>query len=603
MYSSAETGMPTLNRLYPQSVETGPIERAAADDRLKDELRQTIQELPLAHNGESNVPYNNADVAARIRPRYSERQLDRFERKLDREGTFNVPIIWREVEIDDMPRRMPLVTATEGADHGDMSSMIYLRDQIQVARSYMELATCDPDEGRYAEKADMGRQLILSSLHLMSTPRQLDRFATAIGNPGATPKQHEWPIISFPLGDLEATKPNGWRNNQDSFQMLADLTFDALNRGFISPEDLLESNKKFLSSVVPFMEAVGYPKHESSGTWEEYIANRTSVISVETSLLYKMKTALQGPQAEQLAFLEMGYANHGGQGALPDKLEDMVRAGLTELGGRWPFESPDYDTRDIKYREADAALAYGLMYDIPDLLEKYEIPIAIAGNQPQSAMVLEDLLLEQLDSLMDPETGAMKRYNRDSYLRLDFLLHAVQANLAAVKSRIARVALRNEREPDLEAKDRLRDGVVPKGRQAAWPHPVAQLSAWAARRQMRALSLGQTFAAERYHHLSVTYLNQSSRSITGANHYNIVRQNEVSYGVQKVTPFRMPEAMVSYTDSKGVMIVPSPHTQLNWAAATQGEAFGMCRVAAHAANAHRLGELSVLDSEPVELVA
>jgi hypothetical protein len=584
-------GIPAPN-YYPQPVAEGPVARIAADELLKADLRAKIPETALGDIGEASVSYNNAEVAARIRPDYSERQLDRFEQKLDDEGVFTVPITWREMQVERVTQLVPLVGATELAtNHGDMSSMIYLRDHIQVARSYMELALQDPT--RYAEKGNMGRQLLLSAMHLMSTPHQLDRFDNVINVLGAKAEQKDWPFISFKLDDLEATKPNGWRNNQDSFQMLTDATFDAINRGFIGVEDLTESHKKFLGSIVPFLESVGFPRHKSSGSWEEYAGRRTSVMSVETAMLHKMRKALDGPNAEQLAFLQTEYTKHGGEVVLPYKLDTMVRSGLEEIGRRWPYESPDYEQGDIKYREADAALTYGLMYDIPDLLEEYQIPIACMGDLPASVITLEHLLLEQLDSLIDPETGSMQRYKRDSYLRRNFLTHEIQANVATVKAHVAKLALRLKTEPDLEMKQRLRNGVVPQGREAAWPHPVAQLSAWAARREIRAQNLGQSFEAERYHRLSIEYLNQCARSITGTQQYHVVRQEDGGYGVQQVAAFRVPEAMVTYSDKKGDLIVPSPHTQLNWAANTVGEAFKLCRVAAHVTNAHRLGAFSV----------
>lgn len=602
MYSTAETGVPTPNNPYPKSGEMGPVDRIKADERIKSELRVQMPELTPGDTSETPDLYNNAEVASLIRPNYTELELNHFERSLDEKGVFNVPITWRKMKVEGAMQDVPLVAATElGTDHGDMSSMIYLRDQIQVARSYMELSLQAPN--RYGEKEAVGRQLLQSALHLMSTPHQLERFDNVINTYGAKAKQDEWPFISFLLNDLEATEPNGWRNNQDSFQMLADLTFDALNRGYIQPEDLAESHKKFLGSVVPFLESVGFPRHKSSGSWEEYAANRTSVMAVETSLLHKMKTALNGPHAEELGFLQDAYNEHGGEGPLAYTLDTLVRTGLTELGQRWPHESPEYTRTDIKYREADAALAYTLMYDIPDLLEAYEIKIACADNQKLSAIELEDIMLEQLGSLIDPETGAMKRYKRDSYLRLNFLTHEIQAHVAAVKAHVAKLALRGKTEPDLEMKQRLRHGVVPQGREAAWPHPVAQLSAWAARREMQARAIGRPFEAGRYHNLSVAYLNQSSRSITGENQYNIVRQADGSYGVQQVAAYRMPEAMVSYKDTKGVMIVPSPHTQLNWAAASQGEAFAMCLAASRAANAQHLGGVVAREETLDELAA
>jgi hypothetical protein len=587
-------------------------QRVVMDEELFATLRERIPDPDLYTSKYVQGVFTNGEVARRVRSEYTERGLSRFTNSLEKQGTFDVPITWMTLEVEGTETLLPFVAATEinEVDHGDMSSMVYMRDQIQTARSYMELYIQDPSHN--FQKGNMGRLLIKSALHLLSTPKQLDRFVD-VAIKGKEAGQEDWPFISQHFNDLAGEDPNGWRNMQDSFQMLGHLTFDAMERGFLDPNDLTDSNHQMLGSMVPLLSSVGFPKHESSGTWEEFLASRTSVIAIETALAYKMQKLLSWSHPEEPEGLTrlrsslndtyQALRPAGTPATLEEQVGVMVQSGLGEIGRRLPHESPEYETKgDVRYRGADATLAYLLMYDIPGLLAQYKIPIACAGNRPLEVEQIEDIILEQLDTLIDPATGSMKRYKGDSYLGANFLTHTIQASVMAIKSLIANVARRNNREPDLAKKQRMRDSVVPKDHEATWPHPVAQLAAWAARRGIEANQSGRVEAASRYQKLSTKYLNQAARSITGTDEWYIVRKAEGEFVVRKVPAFRVPEARVTYKDAKGVMRVPSPHTQLNWAAATMSEAFGLSLTAMRSAKVHRLG-ISAIDQELVPVAA
>jgi hypothetical protein len=573
-----------------QAPQLASLEHQAADERLTDELRASLPERFLATTNVGEQTFANELVAAHARPTYTADELEQFEDYLDQEGVFAVPLTWGEITVEGAKQSLPFVAATEtSANHGDMSSMIYLRDHIQVARAYMEMATLDPE--RYKTQGLLGKQLIQSALHAMSTETQLGRFEKLIEK-GSAAGQEDWPFISLHLGDLDAVEPNGWRNMQDSWQMLTHLTLDAFERGFMNLDDITESNRQFLGYVTPALEAVGFPKHESSGTWEEVIAIRTSVMAVETALFHKMHQLLTGPQADQYRFLSDNYAAHrrvGTQANLVDQLADMRLAGLTELGQRLPFESPDYDKSSVKYREADAALSYLLTYDIPELLEEFDIPIACLGGHAASARIIEDVVLQQLYSLMDPETGGMKRYRRDSYLGVNFLTNTVQASITAIKNFIAKEALERGTRPDLDKKQRLRNGIVNSGAshgtEAAWAHPVAYTGAEMARRRLRVAQEQQPAEAADYQRHNEHFLNQLVRTITGSRQPTLARQASGKSGVEIVSEHKVPEAWVRVRDALGVMLVPSPHSPLNWAAANTALMFAYSRAAARAAEA------------------
>ena len=176
--------------------------------------------------------------------------------------------------------------------------------------------------------------------------------------------------------------------------MLAYAALDGIERGFMKVEDLDDAHKQFLSSIVPFLDAIGYPDYENSGSWEELATKRTSVMAVETALLAKIQKL---SKSTDFAFLL----------DQTDKLtlDDMVKTGLTEVGKRLPFESPDdeykHDPNSVKYREADAALAYVLMYDLPRLLEDNDIPIG-EDREHIDRYEIENRVLKKLYDLLDP---------------------------------------------------------------------------------------------------------------------------------------------------------------------------------------------------------
>jgi hypothetical protein len=532
------------------------------DTRLVADLYEKSQ-----HPEDTEFHCQNEEFAELIKVNYTPEELATIEKRLHNKGTTNVSTVDSySVEIDGITQPISFVAATEitkdTPNHGEMSSMLYLRDHIQTASVLMELHLNDREN--YQSEAAEGKRLLMSALHLMSTPAQLERFQNVIEHGGAS--QEDWPHISLLFDDLEAEGPNGWRNKQDTFQMLAYLTCDAIERGFIDVGSLSESHKKFLGSVAPLLKSVGFPKYESSGSWEEIAARRTSVMAVETALLDKIVSLSENN--EELAFLR-GDLDAESVATLRDE-------GLHEIGRRLPFESPDYPKDSIKYREADAALTYVLMYDIPKLLADKSIPTGPSG-EAMSEQAIENLVLSELATLIDPVTGGMRRYNGDSYQRVNFHTNEVQQTVADIKHVVKEDA--GDGEIDLDKKQRLRDLLTPKGREATWTHPLGQLSAWAAKRSITARRSGQIEVAENYRVLSTRFLNQTIATITGNNQYHAVLNAKKQYIIKKVPADRLPECLVTYETPQGtVFTVPSPHTPLNWSSAMLKEAVGLLRV-------------------------
>ena len=523
--------------------------------RSPDEWRQLRMlmtcddELLAALFEKAMVPPRSLNIRAMNRG-----ELEVLRADLEQKGALSIPTMHQgSVVVGGVEHSLVFVAATDidpnHSHHGEMSTMLYLRDHVQAARTMMELYLCD--SARYKKEGETGRQLLLSALHLMSTPRQLERF-TGVASRGLAAGQGDWPHISFWFNDLQAERPNGWRNKQDSFQMLAHLTLDAIDRGFIATDQLLDAHKRFLESIVPLLRSVGFPNYESSGSWEENCARRTSVMAIETALLIKMQDAAS--RYDACAFLA------------DEMLDRMIADGLKEVGRRLPFESPDYPSDSIKYRRADATLAYVLLYDLPAELARRKVPIGKDGRL-MNATEIETLILDELASLDDPMTGGMVRYRGDSYQGVNFHTNTAQWVVRAIKQKVSRAT----DEPDLDEKQRLRRMLMPSGREAAWLHPLGQLSAWAAHRSLETTG----GASDRYRNLGITYLDRTLGLLTGSDMWCTAIGDDGAYHLVRVPAAKLPECYVTYRYEGEELIIPSPHTPLNWAAACAKEAIGL----------------------------
>lgn len=537
---------------------------------------KTLLDTLLASNAQggefvsplTGLSFANEMLATIAQPDYSADQLELLEAHLKAMGTLDIPLVTgHTLTIDGVEHSVSLLGATEladdGANHGEMSKMFYLRDHIQAAYALMELHLQDPE--RYSEEGQLGRHMLFSVMHCMSTPAQLKRFENVI-NLGPAATQEDWPHISLWFDDLRGEAPNGWRNKQDTMQMLAHLSLDSIDRGFINETDVSQSHKRFLGSVVPLLTAVGFPNYETSGSWEEVAARRTSVLAIETAIMHKISTMVA--QGKNVDFLAEAYERSGVHATTGrtfyEQVEYMLDQGLREVGRRLPFESPDYDKNSVKYREADAALAYVLMYGLPQMLAAKNIPIG-KDQKTASEYEIEDIVLKQIESLIDQKTHGILRYKGDSYQRVNFHTGVVQKIIGAIKARVKSEAAEAGMEVNLEQKQALRDLLTPQGREASWVHPLGQVSSWAAKRHIEALRANDELGAERYRRLSLRYLNYNLSNVTGGSTYNTALNAEGKYQIKPIKPYRVPECLITYQTANGdACTVASPHTPLNW---------------------------------------
>lgn len=574
-----------------------PDELIAADQLLREVLYAKNSERPTPYSESTGLTCMNQEIADDwISEEYVADGIKAMEDRLKEEGTLDIPVITgKTVVVDGVEKEVSIVAATDtSSPHGEMATKLYLRDQIQAASALLELSSCKPE--RYGnmktEGSDgaQGRTLLISALDLMSTAKQLERMDKIIA--GGNKGQGDWPHILFDFNDLNAKLPNGWRNIQDTLPMLADLAFDSLKRGIITTQDLGPAHKHFLGSVMPFLKAVGFPRYENSGSWEEVAAIRTSVMGIETAMLHKVQQLTLNDKNGRFNFLRTQFdiaKQHVTELVdtnFDDALEGMIDNGLREIGKRIPYESPD-ETVPIRQRHADASLVYLLMYGIPQLLAERQIPIGKSG-MILSAEEIEFTILAEIATLFDEETHGIHRYgnpenpdeNPDSYEGLDFNTAAKQLAIRAFKKRgKEEAAAQGHTEIDLDVKQQRRDLLIGGERPAAWTHPLGQIAGWAAK---RSLELRETSPemADLYLQTSTHFLNYMLSTITGEGQWYAVMDGRGGFETKEVAAWRLPECYVAYRLSKKDgeqvdFVVPSPHTPLNWSAATLRLALGL----------------------------
>jgi len=572
------------------------------DQLLIAELRARTETADTAYSPHTNEWYLNPEIADAVRPLYSAREINDLRETLTRNGTLDIEMVTAKLTVDRQEIDVPCMPATKlDPNLGEMGEVMYWRDSYQHTRGNMRLFLHDPD--RYATEGKEAFDELQGYLFAMSTPAQLSRFDYVIAH-GTEAGQLDWPNITVRFSDIGGEQPFEWRHKQDSVPMLVDLTLEALQKNFIKPEDLHEHHKELLGRIVPFLRRAGYPRYESSGSWEEVAAmSRTSVLSVETSLLERIHSLMQSELAPQLEFLAEGHNTHIGNSSksFTQTVEEMMLDGLHTIGKQLPHESPDPNQPAIRQRSADATLVYTLMYRMPELLAKHHIPTG-PKRRAMSQENIQDLINEQLDTLFDPATGCMMRYAEitpgdgrgDSYQRVNWHTGAVKTGVARLKRLMkTAAALAGRTEIDLDQKQQERDKIVPEGRQAMWPHPMFQRAAWAAERSIEATALGDHRAERRYRKQATDYINHALRAVTGPNQYHAAVGEDGTYSVVPTQPNRLPEAIITAADEHGWFLTASPHSPLHWAVATCREATGLLVIATERAHTMQLGRLSL----------
>ncbi len=515
----------------------------------KEKDRILINELveKISNDPKLNNDYRNTEIREKFSNIESLSILNELEELLASKDTFNLNIenhIIKDLDGEELGLFLARAATT---DMWPMGTHCWIKDNALIGD---RLLSANSNFSGIENHRKLGKKMLLSCLNLMSTVSQLNRVKEVIK--GSDPNNpSNWPYLFMGFNNLNATSKESWNHMQIAWQFLLVSIYKAINAKLISVEELSEKNKEFMSLSIPFLIKVGFPNYESAGCWEEIVANRLSVLSVDCSFLIYSKDNMSKTEFSFLSEIWSDFSdiNLDKQNTL---LDEAILKGQKHIAEKIPFESACYEKGDPRYRKADMALMYFLQYSHIIFKDKEEISL------------YNDKVLEQILSLFDKETFCIKRYQNDSYQRQGYFRNSIAQKL---KSRDENLS------GEFSSMDSFisRNKIVPKGREASWTHSVWQLSAWAGRIYRKTKKID-------FFNLQKEMFEAGLKTITGFGEYSLEQDSSKETRVVEIPAFRIPECYISDIDEHGnEHIFPSPHTPLNWAIGEAISAFSSLR--------------------------
>lgn len=528
---------------------------------------------PLIEVGEFR--FRNSELARFARENYTLDEIAALENHMRISSALRVTIQDAYLMTSDgVHEDIRTIGATTRETGGEMSGALWVRDQTQCASSMMEMYILDPH--KYVAEGKDAKDILLSLMTIMSTPSQLARFQAMIEKghiPNFRNNSANWPYIFFHNDNLNTEKRERWQHKQDAWQMLIRDTERAIETGIISPSDLKPQHKRFLGMAIPFLAAVDFVSLENAGSWEEISAVRSSTLAWDVAAIQSLARLAKKPEFD---FLNAIYKDN--QKYLPNTdsssnfnqaAERMSKDGLDAMENALPYESPNYNREDPRYRSADASLLYLLDLGIPQQLSERKFPnTSNIKSRDEYTRQLEDSILSQVLRLSDSVSGGIARYgvsgeSRDSYQAENFWTNMTQIKLKEL--------YRSPTPPgDFGGVHKFvgRDRLVPSGRSAAWTHFVAQISGWASSRYIKTSN-------PYYYSVAQTFLNRILSTVTGKNEYSVIFEGN-QLVAQHIPPNRITESFVTISNPNGKkLIFPSPNTPLNWGIQKTAEALAL----------------------------
>ncbi len=490
-----------------------------SDKALIAELYQGVNARPGVFVDQ--LPYRNEEIAGWVESNCSVKAL--YER-LEERGTFELnteTVLWTDRDGEEKTLLMNRASSTH---MWPMGTNYWVRDNAIIGARLLQTSS---RVSWYSEELrDRGRELLLSSLTVMSSCQQLERFEAIVEGRVDEKDPHVWPHIFLDIeSNMNAAKDEPWMHQQDAWQIACYYVLEAVEYGRIDHEALTEKHLRLLRLVVPFLKAVDFSRCENGGSWEEIAAVRTSVLSWEVSLLAKIKAA---------KWLEVDE----------DLLDSLMSQGVEHLQKAIPYESPTYDHGDARYREADSSLIYLLMLDV--------FPLVDAERQN----ALRDRTIDAVESLVS-DYGA-KRYLGDSYQGFSYYTKTVSHQLSE---------LYDSPSGDSSGVSEFiqRGKLVPQGHEAQWTHFIWQLST----------AFGELYLREKnqtYLEKQQKYFKMGLSLVTGSGEKSL-QQVDGEMEVFDLPSFRMPECYNSELYQGEIFLYPSLHTPLYWSVAESLAAF------------------------------
>jgi hypothetical protein len=492
------------------------------------------------------VRWQNPQLESLVRARgVGRKAFKALEKTLEAKGAFDMMFEKQRWVDSDGKRYVHTLVRASSTEMWPMGAQYWLRDNVVIGARLLS--------NQSAKRRAVGKQLLLSGLHFISSCAQLKRFEMMVRSRSVAFRRSpdNWPHIFTSVSDnLSTQRQESWSHKQDAWQMLAWHVLEALEAKQIRLSELTAKHRAFLGLIVPFLAKVSFWRCENSGSWEEIPAVKSSVRAWEHRLVVRL--AELGEQ-RQFSFLNRAFLRYRAQlgarfkeNTLQEAVAQLDRECTKAMLSDLPSESPGYESHDPRYRAADAALLYLLQLDYPEFLAKR------AAKSQRWARSLEAALLREVGRLQDDRSGGIARYAGDTYQRSGFFRNLTVARLRALYGAPAGDASRNFAK---------RDEVVPQGRAAAWTHFVWQLASWAGTRFLATRSL-------RYKRLHERFFVAGLRLISGDSYTFDADASSGRTKVVAIPAWRMPEAYISDTNARGEELVfPSPHTPLNWSIA------------------------------------
>lgn len=500
--------------------------------------------------------FRNAELArrsARVKGNFTE--FCKLEDLLEKKGLFSIRFErhrWRDLDGSTYQHTLARAAVT---DMWPMGTSYWLRDNAIIGARFLS--------SRRKTLRDQGVRLLLSGLSFMSSNAQVDRFKAMLRSKNLSYREDpaHWPYIFADIKtNLSCQRREGWAHKQDAWQIMALHILDALESKKFSRKLITQKHRDFFGLIIPFLVKVECWRCENSGSWEEIPAVRSSVRAWEHRLIVRLGEL---SSRAEYGFLEDAYRRTRRslppafrRASLSQAVDILDRKLCAAMLRDLPFETPRYPHRDPRYRERDAALFYLLELEYPRFL-------AERSNKTSAwAKRLESTLLSQMISLQDRASGGIYRYDNDTYQRAGYFSNVTVARLTEMYGG-----------PLADASSNFtgRELILPVGRKAAWTHFIWQLCWWSARRY---LSSGE----RRYRALHERFFRTGLGLVTGVGELTLDVGSDGVSRVVSVPAWRMPECYIAErTPSGRELIIPSPHTPLNWATAEMLHAFTLRR--------------------------
>jgi hypothetical protein len=529
----------------------------AMDQELLNGLAKAIDRLSFTTI--KGIPFRNNEIA-QATGELLNGEYGKLEELLTSSGALQVNIEqkeWRDIDGDERPLRL---ARAAGTDMWPMGTHYWVRDNALIAGRLLGLSEFHSPQ---SINENLGKEMLLSVLSVMSSAAQLVRFQSIIARPDLATDPDNWPHIFLAIADnLHGAQDEGWMHIQDAWQMCVYYTLQALATGQITQLDLNQKHVTLLGLIVPFLGQVQYYHCPNAGSWEELTAIRSSVITWETKVL---ELILQHANDPNYRFLQSEFERYRKslrscwqKLTFEELTTELLHEGLAALKQQLPFESPCEDTDDPRHREGDAALLYALQLRIPDQLARNGF------LKEEEANLLERKILEEVLKLQDETTGAICRYKKDSYQREGYFRNETVVKLRELYGGASGEASGAD---DFVERDRI----VPDGREAMWLHFVFQTSAFAGRKF-------EESGDQYWKDLHQECLLKGLSLVTGEGEHSLGESSSGDIECIEIPPFRIPECYISDTLEDGQTIVfPSPHTPLNWAVAEALDAFSVAK--------------------------